>query len=375
MYRDLGWSRSLLPGITRYVRTYTNWELQLLKVNPNGSDLSNYDGLIGPLFDGSQNETMQEIRKRQIPAVNISGALPPPDFPLVTHDNELVGEMAAEHLMSLGLENFACLTIPKTLVSQHRAESFAAAIQAAGFPAPVEIDLPRGKNAAQIFTRLEKPLGVFAINDRRARHLEQSLRAETKWQIPRDLALLGCDNDFMECELCATPISSVDLDLEEVGYQAASQLDRLFQGKPTEASILIPPKGIARRRSSDYLLHEDTMIRRVLDQLRNNYQEKLSPGDLAREQGLTPRHVQRRFKAATGKTLQQALQEIRLDKARKLLSETPLSISEIAMETGFSDINRFPGYFRKRYGCTPRAYRRNLSEDKDHGKEGNCERA
>lgn len=104
------------------------------------------------------------------------------------------------------------------------------------------------------------------------------------------------------------------------------------------------------------------MVRRVLDQLRIRYYDKLSAADLARQQGLTPRHVQRRFKAATGKTLQQALLDIRLDNARRLLRDTPLTISEIAMETGFSDLNRFPGYFRKRYGCTPRVYRKQLSK-------------
>lgn len=360
LYRDQSWSRSLLPGITRYARAMTNWELQLLKVNPDAGDLLACDGLIGPIYDDPSSEALQTIRARQIPTINISGARPPTDIPLVTHDNELAGQMGAQHLMALGLEHFACIILRGTLVSDHRARGFSETLREAGFPPPQMINLPEKPGSAKVLSDVPTPVGIFAINDLRARHLEQYLRHYKKLEMPRDVALVGCDNDFMQCELCATPISSVDLDLEEVGFQAARQLDQLLQGKHAQPCTLIPPRGIARRRSSDYLLHEDSMVRRVLDQLRTRFQEKLSPSDLAKEQGLTPRHVQRRFKAATGKTLQQTLLEIRLDKARKLLLDTPLTIAEVAMETGFSDINRFPGYFRKRYGSTPRAFRRQL---------------
>lgn len=358
MYRDQGWSRSLLPGITRYARESTHWELRLLKVSPHPRDLSECDGIIGPIFEDPQSASLAAIRAQKIPTINISGAGPPAGIPTVTHDNARVGQMAAEHLLSLGLDHFASLGLKGTLVSRHRIEAFSQAIQAAGFPPPPELDLPEGKKGEDISDRFPTPIGIFAINDLRARHLEQNLRRHHRLEIPRDIALLGCDNDFMECELCATPISSVDLNLEEVGYQAARQLHRLLKGEKADPCTLIPPKGIARRRSTDYLLQEDTMVRRVLQELRSRFHEKLSPAELARKQGLTPRHVQRRFKMATGKTLQRALLEIRLEYSRKLLRETPLTIAEIAMHSGFSDINRFPGYFRKRYGDTPRNYRR-----------------
>ena len=364
MYRDQGWSRSLLPGITRYARESTEWELRLLSVNASPNDLNSCDGVIGPIYGDPKNIPYQTIRSRKIPTINISGALPPPEIPVVTHDNVLVGRMAAEHLLSLGLETFACLILQGTQVSPLRVEGFRGAIQEAGCPTPLLIDLPHERKKEEVLGKLPTPIGIFAINDLRARHLEFHLRRYPHLQIPRDIALLGCDNDFMHCELCATPISSVDLNLEEVGFQAARQLHHLLQGKSAEPRTLIPPKGIARRRSSDYLLQEDTMVRRVLKELRARFNEKLSPTELARNQGLTPRHVQRRFKDATGKTLQQTLLEIRLEQARKLLRETPLTIAEVAMETGFSDINRFPAYFRKRYGDTPRVFRRKCLEEK-----------
>lgn len=362
MYRDQGWSRSLLPGITRYARESTDWELRLLSVNASAEDLTSCDGVIGPIYGNPKNLPYQSICSAKIPTINISGALPPPEIPVVTHDNVAVGRMAAEHLLSLGLETFACIILKGTQVSPLRIKGFSEAIQEAGYPTPLSIDLPNEKEQAGIIKTLATPIGIFAINDLRARHLEQQLRRHPTLQIPRDIALLGCDNDFLECELCTTPISSVDLDMEEVGYQAAIQLHRLLRGESAKPCTLIPPKGIARRRSTDYLLYEDTMVRRVLKELRSRFNEKLSPTELARQQGLTPRHVQRRFKTATGKTLQQTLLEIRLEQARKLLRESPLTIAEVAMETGFSDINRFPAYFRKRYGDTPRNFRRKSLE-------------
>ena len=360
LYRHQAWSRLILPGITRYARKYANWELKLMGPDSADQQLDTLDGLIAPIFGDPKYALIQRVRALKLPCVNISEAKPPEDITLVTHDNVRVGQLAASHLISLGLSQFGTLELQGLQVSEKRILGFTETVTEAGFPEPTPLDVKENHPETRPLQGMPTPIGIFAVNDLRARHLEQYVRKNPKLEIPRDIALIGCDNDFMECELCAVPISSIDLNMEEVGYQAARELHLQLQGDAAVRRQYIPPLGVVQRRSSDYLLNDDTMVRRILEDLRSQYADRISAASLARRQGLTQRHVQRRFKAATGKTLQQMLLEIRLEKARELLRDTPMNISEIAMETGFTDINRFPGYFRSRYGCTPRAYRNQL---------------
>lgn len=362
LHKNQSWSRRILPGLARYARSHTTWELTLYGDDLNIKKFESCDGLIGAIYDDAKyTELNGIITARELPCVNVSGAKPPAVFPQVTHDNHRIGVLAAEHLMELGLQNFACVTLDHLHHTAERFRGFSETLVAAGFHAPVSISESQAKmDLKSILKHQTFPLGIFAVNDIRARHVEGYVHSKTSWKIPTDIALVGCDNDFMECELSSVPLSSIELQYEEVGYQAAAALDRQLRGEEVPSQTLLPPLEVVRRRSTDYLLNEDTMVRRVLDQLRARYTDTLSTAKLARQQGLTSRHLQRRFKAATGKTLQEALLEIRLEHARELLRDTPLTISEIAMDCGFTDLNRFPGYFRRKYGFTPRAFRNQL---------------
>jgi LacI family transcriptional regulator len=363
LHKNQSWSRRVLPGLAAYAREKTNWELSLCGDTPREEVLMNFDAVIGVLYAKQFEESVKWLEESGKPTVNISGAEPPECFPTVTHDNQAIGRLAAEHLIELGLEHFACMGIEQLEHTLDRRKGFTDTVIKAGFRMPLIIqDKVNHMNLNEILSPHNMPLGIFAVNDQRARHIEHYVHSKTQRKIPSEIALIGCDNDFMECELSSVPLSSIELDYEKVGRTAGELLTRLLQGESVPSRTFIPPVGVVQRRSSDYLLIDDNMVRRVLDQLRTQYFETLSTEELARKQGLTPRHLQRRFKAATGKKLQEALLEIRLQKAAALLRDTPKTVSEIAMDTGFSDLNRFPAYFRRQYGATPRAYRNQMSK-------------
>lgn len=63
------------------------------------------------------------------------------------------------------------------------------------------------------------------------------------------------------------------------------------------------------------------------------------------------------FKDYTGFSPAQYFQELKLRKAKKLLSDTNLSIKEIAYDLNFSSYEYFLSFFRKRVGVTPSEYR------------------
>ena len=69
------------------------------------------------------------------------------------------------------------------------------------------------------------------------------------------------------------------------------------------------------------------------------------------------------FKKYTGATFSQYLAKYRVLQAEQLLAQTSKKISEIALETGFADEGSFIQCFRKYYGCTPRNYRKEITQN------------
>ena len=72
---------------------------------------------------------------------------------------------------------------------------------------------------------------------------------------------------------------------------------------------------------------------------------------------LSPSHASYLFKQATGETINQAIQNVRVSRAENLLATTNMKITEIAGRCGFPDSNYFTKLFRKKTGFLPSEYR------------------
>lgn len=95
----------------------------------------------------------------------------------------------------------------------------------------------------------------------------------------------------------------------------------------------------------------------VLEQLTENFAEPHSLKALASLVQWHPAYLSRRFKATVGMSPIEYLNRIRVEKACYLLTATQLSISEIAVRTGFNEIPYFNRRFKKTLGNTPTDYR------------------
>ena len=98
----------------------------------------------------------------------------------------------------------------------------------------------------------------------------------------------------------------------------------------------------------------------VLNYLEQNYTYPLCLKNIADLVHLNPRYLSRLFKEATGLTIQQYLIRLRIGKAKKLLSATSYSITDIALETGFCDCQHFCKVFKQLEGITPTQYGRSI---------------
>ncbi|KRQ04327.1 MULTISPECIES: helix-turn-helix transcriptional regulator [Bradyrhizobium] len=100
--------------------------------------------------------------------------------------------------------------------------------------------------------------------------------------------------------------------------------------------------------------------RAMLDYIAAHFEEPgLNVQTVARGQGISPRYLQR-LMASSGPSFTERLNELRLQRALKLLTEPDAGrrrISDIALEVGFSDVSHFNRLFRARFGDSPRGVR------------------
>jgi AraC-like DNA-binding protein len=99
------------------------------------------------------------------------------------------------------------------------------------------------------------------------------------------------------------------------------------------------------------------LARDVLSYLIAHYQEPLHIEDLVKRFPVSRSQLFTLFKETTGTTIKQFLIEYRLNKAKRLLMETDLAISEVSATVGFGDMSHFFHVFKKETGLTPKQYR------------------
>lgn len=90
----------------------------------------------------------------------------------------------------------------------------------------------------------------------------------------------------------------------------------------------------------------------------SHYMDDISTADIAAEAGYSPNYLTRKFREAAGIGVHEYLTFIRLQRAALELVSTDHTVTEIAFRCGFSDGNYFKDAFKKKYGVTPREYRK-----------------
>ncbi len=104
-----------------------------------------------------------------------------------------------------------------------------------------------------------------------------------------------------------------------------------------------------------------TTDRQVLEAARfinEHFRQQISAADIAAASGFSPNYLSRKFREAAGIGVHDYLVFIRLRNAAFELISTDDSVTDIALRSGFSDSNYFKDVFKKKYGITPREYRK-----------------
>lgn len=114
-----------------------------------------------------------------------------------------------------------------------------------------------------------------------------------------------------------------------------------------------------RSHSELALATGNEILSKAVFHMQENLEDPIKLEDLANHAGVSRRQLERVFKKHVGKSPAEYYREIRIEHARKLITETNLPIIEIIFASGFESPSAFNKNFRQKYGCTPSKVREN----------------
>jgi LacI family transcriptional regulator len=363
------YTRELLAGVRRYVAEHGPWstflELRALDSSPPGW-LRSWDG-DGILTRTCTQEMANLIVATGLPAVELRSSHFAGGRPLVGIDNAHIGRMVAEHFHDRGFRQFAAYTLHTERFFEERVRNFVAAVEARGctcLQLPEETsdsaadwEQSQSRLVAWLAT-LPKPVGIFAANDQLGvRLLEACQRGGIG--VPEEVAVVGAENEETLCSFASPPLTSVRFDGATVGFAAAELLDRLMRGRsPRRREILVPPKGIVVRGSSDEFVINDRLVAHAARLIRENAATGINVEELCRKLNASRSTLDRRMKSALKRSPKEEILRIRFREVERLLRETDLTIDAIASQTGFAHSHYLQAAFKESRGQTPGAFRR-----------------
>ncbi|HLL88728.1 MAG TPA: substrate-binding domain-containing protein [Tepidisphaeraceae bacterium] len=298
-----------------------------------------------------------------MPAVNISSASQHL-MPSVVPDNVAIGRLAAEDLLSRGFRHLGVFGGLGHEFAQQRLSGFHSRISDAGLAcATFDSGNLRPTKAGRRglegwLAALPKPAAILSLADDDSIRLLSACR-DAGVMVPEQVAVLSVDNEEFMCNFAIPPLSSIDTDLRRVGYEGAAMLDRLMRGRPApQGPLRIAPIGIVTRRSSDITVIGDAEVLSAIRFIRERACEPVGVKHVLRAVQMSRSGLDRRFKAALGRTVNDEILRVRLDRVRELLTGTDWPMSRIADATGFPNGNYLAAVFRRETGATPTAFRR-----------------
>ena len=110
-------------------------------------------------------------------------------------------------------------------------------------------------------------------------------------------------------------------------------------------------------RNTDTYSYSSRRIERIIDFMNKNFDKNVSLGEVAKLAAMNEVACSRFFKARTGQTFIDMLNEIRLGHASRMLIDTTHTVTEIAYKCGFNNLSNFNRIFKKKKDCTPKEFR------------------
>ncbi|MGH8046918.1 MAG: XylR family transcriptional regulator, partial [Chthoniobacterales bacterium] len=309
------------------------------------------------------------IKNSDVPVVDLGRFNEELKMPRVLTDDRKIGRLAAEHLVGMGLRHFAFCRYGNSWGERERHAGFSSRLKELGHACELlEWDAYVEKAGRPLKTinawlvpelqRMPRPAGILAYNDELA---ELILRAceQVGLEIPGEIAVLGVDNDPLVCDTARIPLSSVDSNLQDVGYEGAALLYRLLHhASPPSTPILVAPREVAARESTNALAVHHPHVSAAVRYIQQHFTESITADDVARQVGVSRAVLYRAFQKHAPFSITELTTRLRIDYAKQLLVRTPKKADEVAHLCGFSETASLSRAFKRQAGMTPSRFRR-----------------
>lgn len=333
-------------------------------------------GVIASILSTSQ---ANQLRQLKIPIIVYSSLQDMGEFPFIRTDSEQVAKIAFEYLWGKHFKNFAFFGPTEARWNTERLSHFSDCVIQSGHALHVyqgkAVNIPNNiASFAEFWTDmalnqgqedlikwiedLPKPIAILASCDILGCHLSQVV-TEIGLSIPDDIAILGIDNDEAFCQICTPPLSSIALNRNKAGYDAAELLDQIISGKErfSGQQIKIQPIEVKERASTDIFAVNDPDVVSALKFIRLHSHEPIQVEDVARHVALSKRLLQMKFQQNLNISVHHHIVSAHFNIAHQLLLETDLSIEEVALQSGFNYSSNMRRIFKERTGFLPNKFR------------------
>lgn len=371
--RSKSW-RDKLAGIYKYAEK-AKWQIQMVQADATAEEIRYMLDVwkpIGCIVDRSRSCARNPAKlfgRTPVVLMDQNPATSSHQYSCVDHDSAATGTLAAEELLRTGVDCYSYVPHElKTHWNRQREHALAVCIRknkkqfVAWGATPFSRKFPIARQdelVAQRLKDLPKPCGLLCANDQIAQRVMR-IATETGLSLPRDLAIIGIDNDEFICDNTAPTLSSVLPDFQKGGYLAAELLDAAISNpKAKPVTKHYGPLELVRRNSTRRFATEDALVNRALELISSN---AFDPGfhteSLLRELKCSRSLLEMRFRAIQGHSIRDEIQILRFDKALSLLLKPNQAIAPIANLCGYASEPFFKRLFKKKTGLTMREWRK-----------------
>lgn len=368
-----GYGRQIAMGVARYAKLHGPWSFLLTPADFEQQFPEREwegDGIIARLTNASLEQALLHASLPTIvldmEASQSDPLNPVSKFSDLSVDSKAAAKLAFDHLYERRYSTYAFVGVEKHIWSRERELAFANLASKEGYKAVVYDPLPGHSDhgweserprLADWLAGLPKPVGVMACNDVRGRQVLDACQL-ADLAVPKQVSVIGVDNDELFCELANPSLSSVSLNAVAGGYAAAEQLDRMMAGKSRKpARMRVQALRVVPRQSTNSFAIDDPRVVEALEFIRHSKGANISVPEVVRQAKLSRRDLDVRFRHHVGHTISTEIQRVRLENAKALLEATDYPIPDVAEAAGYSSASYMVQVFRAKLGTTPAKYR------------------
>ncbi|AWW28778.1 transcriptional regulator [Echinicola strongylocentroti] len=368
------YSKSLLKGISKYSAENGPWtfcrmplyyrETVGIKGILDWAKDWGADGIIGQFYN---NMDLEMVIDSRIPIIAQDFKERFEVLPNITGNYHKMGALGADYFLKKGFKHFAFYGFNNIVWSRERAEGFENQVNKHGYKVhyfehrkspSTDIWHYKSKSLSNWLLKLPKPIALMTCDDNQALHITEACR-QNNIRIPEEVAVLGVDNDVMLCELSDPPLSSIAMDIEKGGYEAAKLLEHMIiHDHEPSYDIIVEATQIITRQSTDIYATNDEYIASSLRYIHQHIENNLNVEDVVKQVPLSRRSLEKRFLQITGYPIYKYISNLRTEKFSQKLLETDMTVLEIAMDLGLNDSKNIARQFRQIKGCNPIEYRK-----------------